>query len=128
MIHAPIDMLARAIHFHPDGAVRDEAVRKAGDPGGWQLTTFHAETDEDVHADHWEIHPSAEELVCCLTGAMRLILRPEAPDTPEEAVRLGAGACFIVPRGRWHRIELDEPTDLMSVTLRNGSRRERRAS
>lgn len=128
MTLAPIDMLARAIHFHPDGTVRDGEIRTKQDPGGWQLATFHVETDQDVHADHWEIHPSAEEVVCCLTGAMRLMLRPEQPNTPEEAVRLTAGTCFIVPRGRWHRIELDEPTDLMSVTLRHGSRVEPRAS
>jgi oxalate decarboxylase/phosphoglucose isomerase-like protein (cupin superfamily) len=84
------------------------------------------ETHQDVHADHWEIHPAAEEVVCCLTGAMRVCLRPERPGTGEEVIQLTSGTCYIVPRGRWHRIELDEPTDLMSVTLREGSRLERR--
>lgn len=126
MTHAALDMFTRAIHFHQDGLVRDEELRMTEDLGGWQLATFHVETDEDVHADHWEMHPAAEEAVCCLTGAMRIYLRPERPDADEDMVRLTSGTCLIVPRGRWHRIELDEPTDLMSVTLRQGSLLERR--
>lgn len=124
----PIDMRARALHLHPDGSVRDDAPRTAGQPEGWHLATFHADTDADVHADTWEMHPSAEEVVCCLAGALRLILRPEQPAAEPETVRLPSGTCCVVPRGRWHRIELDEPTDLMSVTLRHGTRREPCAS
>lgn len=127
MTLAPIDMQNRTIHIHPDGALRDEDKRTPAAPSSRQLATFHAETDQDVHADHWELHPSAEELVCCLAGAMRLMLRPEQPDAPEETVRLTAGTSFVVPRGRWHRIELDEPTDLLSLTLRHGTRLEPRA-
>ncbi|HET6633606.1 MAG TPA: cupin domain-containing protein [Streptomyces sp.] len=127
MTPAPIDLADRAIHFHPDGTVRDEDKRTPARPGSRQLATFHAESDQDVHADHWEQHPSAEEVVCCLTGAMRLMLRPEAPDAPEETVRLSPGTCFVVPRGRWHRIEVDEPTDLLSITPRHGTRLESRA-
>ncbi|MEV0151953.1 hypothetical protein AB0H64_44090, partial [Nonomuraea sp. NPDC050733] len=26
---------------------------------------FHAKTDADVHADRWEVHPAAEEIVSC---------------------------------------------------------------
>jgi mannose-6-phosphate isomerase-like protein (cupin superfamily) len=126
MTHAPIDMFARALRLHDDGAVRDEPFQVRDGMEGWQLAAFHAETDEDVHADHWEVHPSAEEAVCCLSGGMRLILRPEEPGAREEVVRLTPGSCFIVPRGRWHRLELDGPTDLMSVTLPNGSRLEPR--
>ncbi|GAA2234410.1 hypothetical protein GCM10010430_13920 [Kitasatospora cystarginea] len=44
----------------------------------------------------------------------------------EEMVRLPAGSAVIVPRGRWHRLELDGPSDLMSITLRDGTRLERR--
>lgn len=120
-----LDMFSRAIRFDTDGVVRDDDLRMTEDlPGGWQLATFHAETNEDMHADHWEIHPAADELVCCLSGAMRMYLRPLRPGDEEEAIVLTAGTCFIVPRGRAHRLELDEPTNLMSVTLPHGSRLE----
>ncbi|WP_211274290.1 hypothetical protein [Streptomyces chattanoogensis] len=55
------------------------------DPGrdGWQLMAFHVETDAvlhaDLHADHGEVHPDADEFVSCLTGGIRLYLRPERP-------------------------------------------------
>ncbi|WP_281182544.1 hypothetical protein [Nocardia miyunensis] len=39
---------------------------------------------------------------------------------------MSAGTAVIVPRGRWHRIELDAPSDIMSVTMGRGSRLEQR--
>jgi hypothetical protein len=44
----------------------------SSDSGARQIATFHVETDADVHADRWEMHPQAEEVVCCLTGGVRL--------------------------------------------------------
>lgn len=122
----PIDLFASALTFHPDGAVRAAERRMTSDDGGWQIAAFHVETDEDVHADHWEVHPAAEEAVCCLSGGLRVYFRPEEPGGEEEMARLPAGTAVVIPRGRWHRLELDAPSDVMSVTLRQGSRLERR--
>lgn len=72
------------------------------------------------------MHPEAEEAVCCLTGGVRVYFRPTAPGDSEEMVRLPAGTAAIVPRGRWHRLELDAPSDLMAITLRSGTRLEMR--
>ncbi|MCP2277008.1 Cupin domain-containing protein [Nocardia amikacinitolerans] len=121
----PIDLFSRALQFRPDGNVGVGPRRMADDSGGWQLAAFHVETDADVHADHWEMHPSSEEAVCCLSGGFRLYLRPEHPGDPETVVPLRAGAVFVVPRNRWHRIELDEPSRIMSIGLRGGTRQER---
>ncbi|WP_406270277.1 cupin [Nocardia sp. NBC_00881] len=98
--------------------------RRGGRIGGWQLAAFHVETDADVHADRWEMYPAADEAVCCLTGGMRLYLRPEHPEEPESMVRLPPGTAYVVPRGRWHRIELDEPSDLRSIGVRDGTRQD----
>ncbi|WP_019630511.1 cupin domain-containing protein [Actinomadura atramentaria] len=123
----PIDLFASALHFHPGGDVRAaERQMTNGDSGAWQIAAFHVETDADVHADHWEMHPEADEAVCCLTGGVRLYLRPNRPGDGEEMVRMAAGTAVIVPRGRWHRLELDAPSDLMSITLRRGTRLENR--
>ncbi|MEU5537931.1 cupin [Streptomyces sp. NPDC020362] len=127
MTTPPVDLFASALHFHPDGGVRaGERRTTSSDSGAWQMAAFHVETDTDVHADHWEIHPEAEEAVCCLTGGVRLYFRPTAPDGTEEMVQLSPGSAVIVPRGRWHRLELDAPSDLMSIALRDGSRLEKR--
>ncbi|GHD82599.1 cupin [Streptomyces goshikiensis] len=122
-----IDLFASALQFRPDGDVRvAERRMTSSDSGTWQIATFHVETDAEVHADHWEMHPEAEEAVCCLTGGVRLYFRPTTPGGAEDMVQLSAGTAVIVPRGRWHRLELNAPSDLMSITLRHGTRLERR--
>lgn len=117
-----IDMFGHALSFHPDGRVRAGERRMSGGTDGWQLAAFRVHTDAEVHADHWEMHPASEEAVCCLSGALRLYLRPESPGDPETEVRLTAGTAFVVPRNRWHRLELDQPADIMSIGLRDGTR------
>ncbi|MFI0355767.1 cupin [Actinomadura sp. 9N407] len=126
MTVTPIDLFASAVHLRQGGEV--QAGKRTADSGqdGWRLTAFHAKTGADVHADHWEVHPEAEEVVSCLIGKIRLYLRPERPGGEEEEIRLVAGAAAIVPRGRWHRIELDVPSNIMAVTLPRGSRLEKR--
>ncbi|MFB4309480.1 cupin [Actinomadura sp. GTD37] len=126
MTITPIDLLASSIHLDQDGEIRAAPQASGSEREGWRLTAFHARTGADVHADHWEVHPEAEEIVSCLIGKIRLFLRPERPGRPEEEVRLVTGAAAIVPRGRWHRIELDVPSNIMAVTLPRGSRLERR--
>ncbi|MEW2615230.1 cupin domain-containing protein [Streptomyces sp. NPDC047880] len=123
----PIDLFASALQIHPAGDVRAAERRMtSSESGAWQIATFHVETDADVHADHWEMHPEAEEAVCCLSGCVRLHFRALEPNGDQEVVRLQAGTAVIVPRGRWHRLELDAPSDLMSITLRHGTRLEKR--
>lgn len=95
---SPIDLFAAALHIHPDGDVRAAERRMTNsDSGAWQLATFHVETDVDVHADRWEMHPQAEEAVCCLTGGVRLYFRPARPDDTEDMVQLQPGTAVIVP-------------------------------
>lgn len=117
-----VDLFARALRLHPDGAVTAEERRMGAEVAGWTVATFHVETNQDVHGDHWEVHPAAEEAVCVLAGAARIVLRGD-----EAPITLTAGSACLVPRGRWHRLEIDGPTDLMSITLRAGSRLEKRA-
>lgn len=127
MTVTPIDLFASSIGLHRGGRVHAAPRASDQERDGWRLTAFHAKTDADVHADHWEVHPEAEEVLSCLIGKIRLHLRPERPGQEEEVIRLTAGTAAIVPRGRWHRIELDTPSNIMAVTLPRGSRLEKRA-
>ncbi|MFF6886057.1 cupin [Streptomyces sp. NPDC012421] len=122
-----IDLFGSLLHLHPSGRMRVEqpATDTELEREGWLFMVAHAETDDDVHGDHWEIHTEADEFVACLTGGIRVILRPEEAGDDEEVVELGAGAGTIVPRGRWHRLALDAPSDMMAVTLPRGTREER---
>jgi mannose-6-phosphate isomerase-like protein (cupin superfamily) len=123
------DLFTAMLSFEPDGVVRTRERRFTPDSGaGWQAAAFHATTSADVHADHWEMHPEADEAVLCLSGGLRMYLRPSEEDGGEEETTvLRAGMAVIVPRGRWHRLELEEPSDLLSITPRRGTRLEKRA-
>jgi mannose-6-phosphate isomerase-like protein (cupin superfamily) len=125
MTVSPIDLFSDAVRLHDDG--RALAGQRSFDPtqAGWQLMAFRAKTDADVHADHWEVHEEAEEVVCCLDGAIRVFFRGQRPGEEDE-VKLAAGCAVIVPRGRWHRIELDQPSDILAISVRRGTRLEKR--
>ncbi|MET7994586.1 hypothetical protein ABZU76_27210 [Amycolatopsis sp. NPDC005232] len=119
----PIDLFTSFLYLHDDGHAAAAPRTFDGEPDDWHLMTFRATTDADVHSDHWEIHAAADEIVCCLTGGFRLYLRDD--DTP---ATLTPGTAAIVPCGRWHRLELDAPGDLLSVTVPRGTRIEPRAA
>jgi hypothetical protein len=99
MTATPIDLFASSIHLLQGGRVHAE--QRVFDPerDNWQLMAFRVETDADCHANQWEIHPNAEELVSCLTGGIRLYFRPEQPGEEEQEIKLAAGTAVIVPRG-----------------------------
>lgn len=119
--------------FAPSGLRLDNAgnvevenpPRMSGDADGWLVAFFHATSAQDVHADYWEIHPAGQEIVAVLSGRARLILQADR-SSPEQSLTLDAGTAYVVPRNRWHRLEIDGPTDLQSITRRQGSRLEPR--
>jgi mannose-6-phosphate isomerase-like protein (cupin superfamily) len=96
--------------------------RMWGDQDGWMVACYHAASDQDVHGEYWEIHPYGQEVVSVLSGRARLVLRAEEGRAQEEAVTLTAGTAYVVPRNRWHRLEVDGPTDLQAITPRHGTR------
>jgi quercetin dioxygenase-like cupin family protein len=122
----PINLHASFLRLHHGGRVSAVQQRFDTDEDDWRLMTFHVETDSEVHADHWEHHPEADEAVLCLTGAVRLYLRSQHGEAEDE-IKLDAGTAVVVPRGRWHRIALDGPSDIMSITCPRGSKLKKRA-
>lgn len=114
-----IDLFQRGVRFGTAGDVT-EAPRRMDAGDSWQMASFRAATNEEVHADHWEKHPPAEELVCCLHGRLRVHLM-NAPGEPDEVADLGPGQALIVPRDRWHRLELLEPSEIVSIGRRGGT-------
>lgn len=124
MTLTPAPLLGSLVHLHPDGAIRTERPEADTDldRDGWLLMVARAESDDDVHGDHWECHTGGDELVACLTGGLRLVLRADRPGEADEEIVLAAGTAAVVPRGRWHRLALDAPSDMVAVTLPRGTR------
>jgi mannose-6-phosphate isomerase-like protein (cupin superfamily) len=111
----PIDIFASPIELCPGGAVQERGW--SGDTGLWTVAAFHATDNGSVHSDVWELHPAGDEMLFLLSGAITVHWRGQAGD--EVVMRaLTAGACLVVPAGRWHRLTVEEPGDLVAITPR----------
>jgi mannose-6-phosphate isomerase-like protein (cupin superfamily) len=115
-----------ALRLRDGGGLHAGGARIANGDRDWQVACFHVETDADVHADLWEMHPASAEAVCCVRGAVRVYLRPMDFAAADVLVTVRAGEAAIIPRATWHRLELDEPSDIMSIAKRHGTRMIRR--
>jgi mannose-6-phosphate isomerase-like protein (cupin superfamily) len=118
-----VNLFARSGLCLRDGGIVEVETppRMSGDADGWLVACFHASSNRDVHSDYWEVHPAGQEVVAVLSGSARLILRADGP-AGEETVVLEAGSACVVPQNRWHRLEIDGPTGLQSITPRRASR------
>lgn len=115
-----IDLFETLIHLR-EGLVVEPGTRQ--DPAGlWAVGAFHADSDESVHADHWERHPAGQELLFALSGELAIYLRDHGQ---EPVATLTAGQAFVVPAGRWHRLSVREPGDLVTISPRPGTEHER---
>jgi mannose-6-phosphate isomerase-like protein (cupin superfamily) len=125
------DLFKTMIQLRPDGSAEasgpgDRHAALTGDAQSlWTIGAFHAEDDRAVHAGYWERHPHGHEVLFVSAGALRVYLRDEGP---EPVTTLRAGQSFIVPPGRWHRLAVEEPADLLSITPRSGTEHERDAA
>lgn len=70
--------------------------------------------DASVHAEFWERHPTGDEVLCVLTGRLRATV--SLADQSVISVDIAPGQAFIVPRARWHRLQVVEPGRLLFCT------------
>ena len=67
---------------------------------------------------HWEMHPTGDELLVLLSGKLDLVLQEGRSD---RVVELDAGQAFLVPFGTWHRFLVKTPGELLFVTPGKGT-------
>ena len=77
-----------------------------------------ARLSEDM--SHWERHPAGDEILLLLSGRALLVLEGQA-DASDEEIEMGAGETCVVPRGRWHRVKVIEPGDMVFMTPGEGT-------
>ena len=68
----------------------------------------------DGDSDHWEVHPSGDEFLFCLSGTMEVVLEGRA--RPRRVTLDAKHPCCIVPRGAWHTLRMKKPGALMFIT------------
>ena len=67
----------------------------------------------------WEMHPSGDEVVLCLSGTMTL--HQEHPDGRHETVTLDPGQYAVNPPAVWHTADLDAPVEALFITAGLGT-------
>ena len=60
-----------------------------------------------------EMHPDGDELLFLISGHVSVLL--EGQDA-QRVLELRPGQAVVVPRGVWHRVLLNEPSQLLHIT------------
>ncbi|WP_369181832.1 cupin domain-containing protein [Streptomyces mutabilis] len=81
---------------------------------GRMVTIF----DGDGLGDHWERHPTGDELVVCLSGSVTVT---RDVDGGPDRVVLGPGEATINPAGAWHAVDMAGPASILTVTAGLGT-------
>jgi mannose-6-phosphate isomerase-like protein (cupin superfamily) len=121
---APTDLLTTPLHlglgsrarpvdgFAWDPQVLDEySAAVAGDGAEGRMVMIF---DGDGRGDHWECHPSGDEVVACISGKVTVVR-----ETDE--VVLGPGEATVNPAGAWHVVDMDGPARVLTITAGVGT-------
>ena len=115
-----VDPSQTFIHLEDGGTAKEVPVG----PDFWQTigqrTDLHDGrllTSGYTRADfpHWEMHPEGEDLILASSGAFTVIVEGG------ETTALSAGQIAIVPRGKWHRLTVQDPGQTVFVTPGKGT-------
>jgi quercetin dioxygenase-like cupin family protein len=67
----------------------------------------------------WKMHPSGDEVVCCVQGHMTL--HQQLADGSEQSHELGPGEYAVNPPGAWHTADADGPVVALFITVGEGT-------
>ncbi len=90
--------------------------RVAADGAEGRLVTTHTFTES---WNSWEMHPSGDEVVLCMTG--HLTLHQLFPDGRTRQVTIGAGEYVINAPGVWHTADIAGTATALFITAGAGT-------
>lgn len=67
----------------------------------------------------WEIHPNGDEVVCLLSGSVRLLL--ERDGKVDEIHLTEPGTFVLVPAGTWHTAKVETKSRMLFITAGEGT-------
>ncbi len=94
----------------------DYSERVAGDGAEGRLVGMHTFTES---WDSWEMHPTGDEVVLCISGEMTL--HQEFPNGRTEQVTIGAGEYAVNPPGVCHTADIAESATALFITAGEGT-------
>lgn len=90
--------------------------RHAGDGAEGRLVSMHSFSDS---WDSWEMHPSGDEVVLCLSGS--ITLHQEHADGTTGIVAIGPNEYVINPPGCWHTADVEGQATALFITAGEGT-------
>lgn len=87
------------------------AARYEGDGAEGRLVSMHSFTED---WDSWEMHPSGDEVVLCLSGEITLL--QEHADGTSASVTLGPNEYVVNPPGCWHTADIVGEAKVLFIT------------
>jgi len=118
----PVDLSRSFVHLTPDGGIELLTGRRQHPDVEGRLVGEARMKAPPPHGG--ERHPDGDELLYVVSGAIRVALDYEEREA--EVVAVQAGRAFVVPRGVWHRVLVDEPCHLLHFTPGRSEVRQRR--
>lgn len=94
----------------------DYAARTAADGNEGRLVTMYRFTENWTF---WEMHPSGDEVVVCVSGEMTL--HQEMADGSTATVTIGPGDYAINPPGAWHTADIAGEAVALFITVGMGT-------
>jgi quercetin dioxygenase-like cupin family protein len=91
------------------------AEQNAADGSEGRLVTMHTFSEP---WDSWEVHPSGEELVLCIEGAISLFQEVEGE---VRSLTIQSGEAIINPPGVWHTADITGSATALFITAGMGT-------
>ncbi|MGW0663613.1 hypothetical protein [Streptodolium elevatio] len=87
---------------------------------GWTFNMVRAVNGRDFREHFWEMHPTSDKFVAVASGSVNLHLRAH-DGHPRRTFPLGPGTAVTVPAGRWHLLEVAEPSSVLTLARPTGT-------
>ena len=107
-----IDLATATVALYRDGS-SDGVEVAAGAPRRVDGHTVGAPAMTSNPPHDGEMHPDGDELLFLVSGSVEVMLEV---DSEWQSRTLQAGEACIVPKGVWHKVAINEPSQLVHVT------------
>lgn len=107
-----IDLATAIVGLSREGEAR-EIESRPGPPPRIDGLTIGAPVMTRDPPHQGEMHPDGDEILFLVSGKVTVTLEDE---DPPRNVELQPGQALVVPRGVWHRVRLNEPSQILHVT------------
>ena len=108
----PFDLAQAVVGLQRDGTAR-RMPDAPGPPARIDGYTIGAPVMTRAAPHDGEMHPDGDELLFLVSGSISVFLEKEGR---QRVLEVEAGEALVIPRGVWHRVVPNEPSQMVHVT------------